>query len=45
MSQIKNYIVRAEAVITGFRSPVTGTGSLTGEVGSDAEATVEENAC
>lgn len=45
LSQIRDYIVRADAVMTGFRSPIIGSGSLTGEVGSDAGATVEENAC
>jgi len=39
-------MVRAEAVIIGLRSPVTGCSiSLSGEGGSDAEATVDENAC
>ena len=38
-------MVRAEAVMTGFRSPVAESGSLSGEVASDAGATVEENAC
>jgi hypothetical protein len=42
---MRNYIVRAEAVMMGFRSPATNSGSLSGEVGSDAEVTVEENAC
>lgn len=37
--------MRAEAVMMGFRSPVTNSGSLSGEVGSDADVIVEENAC